>query len=111
MKPANQVIGLRTLTLRGRAVSTGPVLVDTAVRAFKRRVFTDEQWAYLNQQSTADLEHRIQQGNLLIGMLSRPEMMNMVKGEADRISSNLRYQQDAIRQIISSRGGLIDERK
>lgn len=104
----NQVVGLHTLNLRGQVAGfgTGPVLLDTAVRAYKKRVFTDEQWAFLQQQSTADLQYRIGQGDLLIGLLSRPEMMNMVKGEADRIASNLRFQQDAIRQIIRARGEL-----
>jgi hypothetical protein len=107
-KPVDQVVGLQTLTLRGQVMAVGsrpPVLVDTAVRAYKKRVFTDEQWAYLNTRSTVDLQHRIRQGFLLIWLLRRPEMMNMVKGEADRVSSNLCYQIEAICQIIKSRGG------
>lgn len=97
------VINLRTLDLRGKV--SGPALVDGAVRALKKRVFTEDEWNFLNTRSTADLQHRIRQGDIIIRMLYRPEMMNMSQARADEISSNLRFQQDEIREIIKKRGG------
>lgn len=95
----DQVIGLSTLSIK----ATSPTLLDTPQRALKRRVFTEEEWGYLNSRPTVELYYRISQGDLLIRLLYRPEMLNMSQAKADMISSNLRYQQDAIREIIKSR--------
>lgn len=99
MKPKAQVIGLNTLSLR----ATSPTLLDTPQRALKRRVFTEDEWNFLNSLPTAELYYRIGKGDQLIHLLSRPEMMNMDSQKAAMITSNLRYQQDAIREIIESR--------
>lgn len=93
------VIGLRTLEL----VSTTPSFVSTPQRADKKRVFTEDEWKYLNSLPTEELEHRIAYGNTLICMMYRPELLNMTSKQADALSSNLRYQQDAIRSIIAHR--------
>lgn len=98
------IVGLNTLDLRARAARPGPDVVDVAVRAHKKRVFTEDEWNFLNTCPTLDLQHRIRQGDLLIGLLSRPEMLNMTADRANEISSNLRFQQDAIGDIIKHRG-------
>ena len=94
------VIGLKTLDMQ---MTTGPRLVDTAIRADKKRVFTEDEWKKLNKMSTAILKQKILTGDFLINILSRPEMMNMTPQQANMISSNLKFQQDAIREIIDSR--------
>jgi hypothetical protein len=99
MKPKAQIIGLNTLSLR----ATSPTLLDTPQRALKRRVFTEDEWNFLNTRPTKELHYRIYKGDLLIDLLNRPEMMNMASQKAAEITSNLRYQQDAIREIIESR--------
>lgn len=100
-KPRDVVIGLKTIAMRGAAVQ--PV-TSTPARPLKRRVFTDAQWSYLYTLSTDELKRRISQGLVLIGLLYRPEMLNMTQPQADMISSNLRYQIDAIQAIIDTRG-------
>ena len=101
-KPQAQIVGLKTLDMRSNVAQMSR---NTPIRALKKRVFTDDEWAFLNTCTDDDLRGRIQKGNMLIGILYRPEMMNMVPGEAARISSNLKYQQDAIRGILASRKG------
>lgn len=95
----NIVIGLHTVEL----VSTTPSFTSTPKRADKMRVFTDDEWIYLNTLSIAELENRIRLGNNLIDMLYRPELLNMTSKQADALTSNLRYQQDAIRAIITQK--------
>lgn len=95
----DQIVNLNTLDLRGIT----PSLVDTRVRALKKRVFTDDQIRYLNSLSTKELLHRIIMGDVLISLLYHPEMLNMTQEKADMISSNLRFQQDFIREIIKGR--------
>lgn len=99
-KPAPQVVGLNTLFLHGSV----PLAVNNSPkRPFMKHVFTEDEWSFLNTRSNKDLIKRIAKGDLLISLLHRPEMMNMVPNEASRISSNLLYQQDAIRSILKSR--------
>lgn len=93
------VVLLKTIDLRGSA----PKVVDTPIRSFKRRVFTEDQWKFLNTLSTKDLRKRWTRGGQLIGLLEHPAMMNMTQAQADMISSNLRYQRDAIMEIIEGR--------
>lgn len=102
-KPAAQIVGLKTLDMRSNVAQMSR---NTPIRALKKRVFTDDEWAFLNTCTDEDLRGRIQKGNMLIGILHRPEMMNMVPGESARISSNLRYQQEEIRSIIKNRARL-----
>lgn len=92
------IVGLKTLDIRAKL----PTL-DTPERAIKKRVFTENEWSYLNSRSTAELHHRVRMGDHLIELLYRPEMLNMTQTQAHVISSNLRYQQDAIREIIKAR--------
>ena len=95
------VVGLKTLRVSGDA--SGLNYVDLAVRAHKKRVFTDDEWKYLQSRPTAELHYRIAQGDFLIALLARPEMLNMTPTSAAKIQSNLRFQQDAIREIITAR--------
>ena len=95
MKAFNQVVGLSTLKIRSEIVS-----IPRTARGSK--VFSDESWHKLNQMSTEELKSRIKKGNLIIGLMYRPEMSH-TKAEADKVSSNLRYQQDAIQKIIEGR--------
>lgn len=97
----NQIVSLQTLDLRGIT----PAIVDTPLRALKKRVFTEDEITYLNSRPTIELYHRIRMGDNLIKLLYRPEMLNMTQSRADAISSNLRYQQDFIKEIIKARGG------
>ncbi len=93
---------LKTLGLRGMTFT------DTRLRANSKRVFSEAEWEFLHTLPTRDLESRIAQGDLLINLLNRPDMINMNGKEAEAVSSNLRFQQDAIRQIISSRKGVLE---
>ena len=99
-KPDAQVVGLNTLFLSGAVPQASR---NMPIRPMQKRVFTDDQWVFLQTRTDEDLRARIDKGNMLIAILHRPEMMNMVPKEANRISSNLRYQQDAIRSILKSR--------
>ena len=99
-KPKAQIVGLKTLDLRG---VLSPMSRHTPHRAHKKRVFTEDEWRFLHTRTDEDLARRILQGDNLIALLNRPEMVNMVAGEAARIASNLRYQQDAIREILKGR--------
>lgn len=93
----NQTVGLKTLIIK-ESITSFPH------RPQKKRVFTDEEWAFLNSRTNEDLYGRIEQGNRLIELLGSPQILNMVKGEANYLSSNLRYQQDAIGSILIGRG-------
>ena len=103
-KPVAQTIALKTLDVRGAVALASS---NVPIRALKKRVFTDDEWAFLNTCTDEDLRGRIGKGNMLIGILHRPEMMNMVPAESARISSNLRFQQDAIRDILKNRSRLV----
>lgn len=96
----NQIVGLNTLNLRAERGST---VKSTAIRPHKKRVFSEAEYAYLHALDTEELYRRIAVGNQLIALLHRPEMMNMTAGKAAQTASNLRFQQDAIRQIIAGR--------
>ena len=106
-KPKHVVVGLKTLELRGevlrQAQDTGPSFLSTGLRPRKKRVFTEDEWRFLNSLPDEDLMARIGQGDRLIELLHRPEMLNMTQGLAAKVASNLRYQQDAIREIIKKR--------
>lgn len=93
------VIGLKTLDLNA---VTAPML-DTRLRPHRKRVFTEDEWNFLNTRPTAELQARVACGDTLIKLLYRPEMLNMTQRQADALSSNLRFQQDAIREIIKAR--------
>lgn len=97
------IVGLKSLQLRSSRGAVGQPIVSTGIRPTKKRVFTEDEWAYLHQQTTEDLYRRIFQGDQLIELLHRPEMLNISNGEAAKVASNLKYQQDAIRQIIAGR--------
>jgi len=99
-KLQSQIVGLRTLDMVG---STALATQSTQLRPIKKRVFTDEEWRFLNTLTDEDLLGRIGQGDQLIELLHNPAMMNMVPKEAGKVSSNLRFQQDAIRSILASR--------
>jgi hypothetical protein len=99
-KPEAQTVGLQTLDIRGTVALKSQ---HTAIRANKKRVFTDDEWAFLNSRTDEDLMGRVKQGDNLIALLHSPQMMNIVPGEAPRVASNLRYQQDAILSILKSR--------
>lgn len=96
---SGMVVSLKTISLN----TTMPTFMDTPQRAIKRRVFTEDEWRYLNTRSTKELLWRIRYGDTMIKLLYRPELINMTAKEADMLSSNLRYQQDAIREIIKTR--------
>ncbi len=98
-----QIIGLKTLKLQSDVQRTGMDAISTAIRAHKKRVFTENEWEFLNSLPDNELVWRIEKGDMLIGLLHRPEMMNMNPKEANKISSNLKYQQDAIRSILTNR--------
>lgn len=100
-KPKAQVVGLKTLDMRAQV----PGFKSVPQRPHKKRVFTEDEWSFLNGLPTQELYWRIGQGRRLIGLLYRPEMLNMTRREADRISSNLRYQIEAIESIITARSG------
>lgn len=102
-KPKPVVVGLKTLDLKGVAVGTGPSWLDTGIRPNKKRVFTEDQWRFLNTRPDEDLLGRIKQGDFLISLLESPQMLNMTPKLAAMVASNLRYQQDAIREIIKKR--------
>lgn len=93
--PKAQIVGLNTLKLQST--------INTVIRPHKKRVFTEDEWNFLNRQTTEDLKWRISQGDLIINLLKRPEMLNMTPAQAAMISSNLKFQQEAIREIIRSR--------
>ena len=99
--PEDIIVSLKTLEL----VSTTPKFTDTPQRAFKKRVFTEDQWRYLNTRATEELEKRIELGNLWITLIYLPSNLNVNQAEAHALSSNIRFQQDAIREIIESRKG------
>ena len=95
------VIQLKTVNLQAKPVGMSDK--SLSIRAMKKRVFTEDQWAMLNTQPDYDLRERIDRGDLIISLLYRPEM-NITKLKADEVSSNLRFQQDAIQKIIDFRG-------
>ena len=101
-KPDAQTVGLNTLFLRGKVPQAGK---NVPIRAVMKRVFTDDEWTFLNTCTDEDLRRRIGKGYMFINILYRPEMLNMAPAESARISSNLRFQQDAIRDILKSRKG------
>jgi len=93
-KPKDQVVGLKTLTLRSTAY------ISTNQRPHKKRVFTDDQLTFLKSKSINDLEERIKKGRLIIRLLDNPAMLNMTPKSANYISSNLEFQIDVISEII-----------
>lgn len=97
----DQVIGLNTLSIQPAVARIGK---STPLRPGKKPAFTDDEWRFLNQQTDQDLLNRIAQGDQLIRLVNNPSIMNMVPAEAARAVSNLRYQQDAIRDILKARG-------
>jgi len=93
-------VGLKTLTLK----ATSPDIVSGPVRPHKKRVFTEDEYKFLNTRSTEDLFARVLQGRRLIELLHRPDMLNMTPKSAAYYSSNLKYQIDEIYVILKSRG-------
>ena len=89
------------------------VSLPGGARPQHKNVFTDEKWAKLNAMPTRSLRLRIRKGHYLIRNLHSPEKLNMTKGEAAKISSNLRFQIDEIQRIIDRRKevGLSDNEK
>jgi len=79
------------------------VLVSAPARPKKKRVFTEDEYKFLESLPAADLLRRIRQGHHLIGLLEHPAMLNMTPREAARVSSNLRFQIDEITAIIRVR--------
>jgi len=94
MKGKNQVIGLRTL----RLVSSVPSIPRTVKGV---QVFDEAAWHKLNQMSTKELKSRIHKGDILKAVTSTD--MGSTKEQAGTISSNIKYQQDAIQKIIDAR--------
>lgn len=95
----NHVVGLKTLSMRSNLSS----FTSNQIRPIKKRVFTEDEINFLKTRTVNDLETRIQRGNMIINLLYNPSMLNMTHEQADMISSNLRYQIDAIREIIRSK--------
>ena len=108
MKPKAQVVGLKTLDVKAQALKPGQDFTSAAIRAWKKRVFTEDEWNFLNTLPTAELRNRIQTGHALIGILHRPEMMNMTPQLAAMVSSNLYFQIEAIQKIIDARPSDLD---
>lgn len=105
-RPPPVVIGLNTLTMQSQVVSTGPRKVSAPQRPHKKRVFTEDEWRFLHTRTDEDLYRRIFRGDQLIQMISTPAMaesLGMRPQEANRLISNLKFQQDAIREIIRKR--------
>ena len=100
-EPKHQVIKLKTLTFHGS--------VSAPIRPVKKRVFTEDEWRFLNTLETVDLLGRIEQGAHLLRLLYNPRMLNMTQKEAAKISSNLRYQMDAIWSIINTKNKETDD--
>lgn len=100
-KPKAQIVGLKTLDMRG---SSGMNHVSTAVRPNMKRVFTEAEYQMLLQCSTENLRQRLAKGHMVIGLLHRPDMLNMTPKMANEISSNVHFQMDEIQKIINSRG-------
>jgi len=92
--PKNQVIGLQTLRLHGKAVSN-PVLSRP-----RENIFTEDEWNFLRGLDTQELLRRYQQGANLISLIKNPSILNLRREDVDKIISNLRYQMDAIMSII-----------
>ena len=101
MKPKAQVIKLKTLDMQ----ATMPNETFTPLRPHKKRVFTEDEWRFLNTLSTAELFNRMKQGEILTKMLENYEWLNMTHGAAKTLTSNLHYQMDAIESIIKGRNG------
>jgi|SRR3972149_10717238 len=103
--PPDVVIGLKAQNVRGEILGARAVMPwqDTATGSRDKRVFTEEEWAHLHRQTTDDLLKRIGHGKFLIQMLHSPQIINVTPKEADRLTSNLRYQIDAIWEIIRAR--------
>jgi hypothetical protein len=99
--PEDIIIGLKTIEL----TATMPKFIDTPERAFKKRVFTEDEWRFLNTRPTAELEARLKLGEVWIALIYLPNNLNVNQAEAHALSSNIRFQQDAIREIIESRKG------
>ncbi len=97
----NQIVGLRSLELRSVPASMGNTY--SAIRPIKKRTFTEDEYKFLCSLSIEELLERITQGDTLIALLNRPEMMNMTPASANQISSNLKFQQDEIRKIIKAK--------
>jgi len=97
--PKNQVVGLSTLRMN----SSVPGFVSTEIRPLKKRVFTEDEINYLNTRSINDLRRRIETGRQLIGLLHRPDMLNMTQAHAAAISSNLKYQIETIQAIVDKK--------
>ena len=96
IKAPPQVVGLNTLSIRSE--------VFAARRPVKKRVFTDDEWKFLNGRTNEDLLSRIERGRQLIALLHNPAMLNMTQGKAAATASNLHYQIDAIWSILNARG-------
>lgn len=101
-KPKAQVIGLKTLDIRG---ASGMNHISTPVRPSKKRVFTENEYQELLRCSTKELRGRLAKGNFAIWLLHRPEMLNMTPVIANMVSSNVHFQMDEIQKIIDSRNG------
>lgn len=95
--PKSQIIGLNTLALRGNVPGMGHT--DVAIRAHKKRVFTEAEYQSLLKQSVAELRNRIIKGDILIA-----DTVSKIGDKlAAPIVSNLKFQQDEIQKIIDSK--------
>lgn len=90
-------------TVKMKTLSLAAKVVSTPQRAMQKRVFTDDQWMMLQGETIETLKKRIANGHFLIGLLYRPEMLNMTGPMADFVSSNLRYQIDEINRLIEAK--------
>lgn len=92
---ADTIIRLKTLDLQAA--------ISTPRPAYKRRVFSDQEWQYLNNLPTIELIRRVGWGQYLINLLHNPAILNITPAEGDKLSSNLKYQIEAINHIIKER--------
>lgn len=91
------VVGLKSLKLNSQRG------VDVAQRAHKKRVFTEDEYNFLQTLSIGELKNRQNLGRNLIAILYNPAAMNMTPKQAAAVSSNLKFQIDAIQNIINAK--------
>lgn len=98
-KPIDQVVGLQTLTLSGRAIGASvPMLARTP-----ENVFTPDEWVILRSLDSLDLFLRYQNGARFLALLAHPSIGNLTDLDRGRLSSLYRYQMEGIKRLIADR--------
>ncbi len=101
-KPAPQIIGLKTLSLKGEI--KGQKYVSTPIPAYKKRGFTDAEFQKMLNMNDLQLVQKLLLGKLLVTRLQSDEIMNLTKKESKAVASNLYFQMESIRGILQDRG-------